>query len=46
MSQATTREKKSRYDAVDLSIDETIIYDVENTDAWVQGYGHPIEDMI
>ena len=32
-----------RYAHHDLSTDETIIYDKENHNAWIQGYGHPVE---
>jgi len=39
MAQRTT----ARYAELDLSTDETIIYDRENHDAWIQGYGHPVE---
>jgi len=30
---------------LDLATDETIIYDTRNTQAWIQGYGHPVEDL-
>jgi len=44
MAQRDT-QRSPRYAAINLSTDETVIYDKENHESWIQGYGHPVEDM-